>query len=193
MVKNARDLIITLPNKHLRQASESIEGLDSRVKKVINNMKLATIDWEDHRDYEVGVALAAIQIDQPYRIVIVREDFDDKNNHKFMVLINPEVIKQSGKLVDDYEGCLSVQDVYGRVPRFEKITIRALNEQGQKIKFSTKGFMARVLQHEIDHLNGKLFVDLIKQNKNAFYKLDDTGQLIELDYVKDIKQSDLFG
>lgn len=192
MKATPKDQIISLPNSSLRQASEPVNDINDQIKKVITDMKLATVDWEDHRKFEVGVALAAIQINKPYRIVIIREDFEDKSNHNFQVLIDPEIVSLSGKLVDDYEGCLSVKDIYGRVPRYDKIKIKAKDENGQTIKFSAKGFLARVLQHETDHLDGKLFIDHIKNNRKAFYKLDQEGQLMEVDYDKDIKQAGFF-
>jgi peptide deformylase len=191
-MKTAKDSIISLPNNHLRNKSKNVDSINDEVKQIVNTMKLATIDWENSRDFEVGVALAAIQIDQPYRIIIIRQDFDNKKNHEFMVLINPEIIKLDGKIIDDYEGCLSVSDIYGKIPRFEKVKIKALDENGNKVKFSAKGFLARVLQHEIDHLEGKLFVDRIKNKKHAFYKLDHKGQLSELNWEKDVKESGLF-
>jgi peptide deformylase len=96
--------------------------------------------------------------------------------------LNPEITKFEGELEEDYEGCLSVLNVYGKVPRYNKIRIKALNENGQEIRIKAEGFLARVLQHEIDHLNGKLFIDLIEDNTEAFYKITDEGKLEKLPY-----------
>lgn len=191
-MKATKESIISLPNPHLRQPSKMVGEISEEIKEIIKQMKSATIDWEISRDFEVGVALAAIQIDKPYRIVIIRENFEDKDNLNFLVLINPEIVKLDGKITEDYEGCLSVKDLYGRIPRFDRVKIKAMDENGNKIKFNAKGFLARVLQHEIDHLNGKLFVDHIKQSKNAFYRIDSKGQLEELDYDKEVKKSGIF-
>lgn len=184
-------MIISLPDKHLRERSSKISVITPEVRKVIADMKAATIDWEASRPHEVGVALAAIQIDKPLRIVIVRNNFDDKNDKSFSVFINPEVIKAEGKLEVDFEGCLSVSDVYGKVPRHSKLRMRALDEDGQQIRVRAEGFLARVLQHEIDHVNGIMFVDHIKDDPEAFYKLKGDGKLEKLDYAK-VKKAHIF-
>jgi peptide deformylase len=179
---SAKDSIISLPNDHLRERSRRIGIVSSEVKTVINKMKEATLDWEASRKHEVGVALAAIQIDEPYRIVVIRRNFDNKEDHTFDVFLNPEITKLEGELEDDYEGCLSVLDVYGKVPRYNKIRMRALDENGQEVRIKAEGFLARVLQHEIDHLNGKLFIDHIENNPEAFYKITNDGKLEKLPY-----------
>ena len=106
-----KDLIINLPNRHLRQKSGRISVISDELKQIIKDMKAATLDWEAERAHEVGVALAAIQIDQPYRIVIIRNSFDNKADKSFSVLINPQISKKEGTVEEDYEGCLSVVDV----------------------------------------------------------------------------------
>jgi peptide deformylase len=178
----AKDSIITLPNSHLRNRSQRIGIVSDQIRSIINKMKDATLDWEASRKHEVGVALAAIQIDQPYRIIVIRRNFENKEDHEFDVFLNPEITKFEGELEEDYEGCLSVLNVYGKVPRYNKIRIKALNENGQEIRIKAEGFLARVLQHEIDHLNGKLFIDLIEDNTEAFYKITDEGKLEKLPY-----------
>ena len=104
-----KDDIITLPNSHLRQRSQKISFVTPEVEQLIQDMQDATIDWENSRDHEVGVALAAVQVDQLKRIVVVRNDFNDKDNHDFTIFINPVITKYEGKVEKDYEGCLSVQ------------------------------------------------------------------------------------
>lgn len=185
-----KDNIITLPNSHLRNRSKKIGLVSDEIKKLIGDMKAATLDWEDSRDHEVGVALAAIQIDKPYRIIIVRNDFDDKKDRSFSVFINPEITKLEGELIEDFEGCLSVRDIYGKVPRYQKVKIKALNENGQEIRVTAEDFLARVFQHEIDHTNGKVFIDHIKDEPSAFFKLQTDGKLEKLDYEKDIEGND---
>jgi len=145
-------------------------------------MKAATLDWEASRPHEVGVALAAIQIDQPLRIIIVRNNFDNKDDKSFSVFINPEIVKKEGALEEDFEGCLSVKDVYGKVPRYPKIRLRALDEEGRPIRVRAEGFLARVLQHEVDHLQGMVFVDHIEDRRDAFYKINEEGKLESYDY-----------
>ncbi len=184
-----KDDIITLPNKHLRQKSQRISVVSEETKKLIQNMIDATLDWEASRPYEIGAALAAVQIDQLQRAVIVRSDFDDKTSQEFTTLINPKVVKYEGEIIKDYEGCLSVKDVYGYVPRYSKVRVKALDLDGNEIRIKAEGFLARVLQHEIDHTNGTVFIDHIKEDPEAFFTLDEKGELTKLDYEKDIKAS----
>lgn len=149
-------------------------------------MTEASLDWEDSRPHEISAALAAVQIDRLERVVIVRGNFDDKSDREFVTLINPEIIKYEGKVLEDYEGCLSVSNVYGKVPRHSKIRVRALDENGNEIRFKAEGFLARVIQHEVDHTNGIVFVDHIKDKEEAFYTLDESGELQPLDYEQHI-------
>lgn len=183
-------MIIVLPNPHLRERSEKVKVISPQIKEVIEEMKAATLDWESTRPHEVGVALAAIQIDKPQRIIIVRNNFDNKEDKSFSVFINPEIVKKEGELQEDFEGCLSVADVYGKVPRYSKIRMKALNEEGREVRVRAEGFLARVIQHEVDHTNGKVFVDHIEDNPKAFYKLSSDGQLIPYDYER-IKEANI--
>lgn len=189
MAQKTRKDIIALPNTHLRQRSKKVGAISPAIKQLVADMAAATLDWEDHRKHEVGVALAAIQIDQPIRIVIIRNNFNDKTDRTFRVFINPKITKFEGQLKEDFEGCLSIKDVYGKVSRYEKVRVSALDENGRPIRLKAEGFLARVFQHEIDHTNGKLFIDHIKDKPEAFYRLDSEGQLEKLDYEKDIKNS----
>lgn len=177
--------IITLPNDHLRQRSRRITQIDADTRQIISDMIAATLDWEAHRPNEVAVALAAVQIDKPVRIVIIRADFDNKENKNFQVLINPEITKYEGEIITDYEGCLSVKDVYGKVPRYSKIRGRAIDINGNQIKIkSTDPFLSRVLQHEVDHTNGICFVDHIAHDQDAFSVLTKSGDLVACPYSK---------
>ncbi len=177
--------IITLPNDHLRQRSRRITQIDADTRQIVSDMIAATLDWEAHRPNEVAVALAAVQIDKPVRIVIIRADFDNKENKNFQVLINPEITKYEGEIITDYEGCLSVKDVYGKVPRYSKIRGRAIDINGNQIKIkSTDPFLSRVLQHEVDHTNGICFVDHIAHDQDAFSVLTKSGDLVACPYSK---------
>ena len=186
-----KDDIIILPNDHLRQKSEKIREIDDATLKLIKDMTDAAIDWEASRPHEISAALAAVQIDSMQRVVIVRSDFDDKENNEFTALINPEIVKYEGNIVEDYEGCLSVKDIYGKVPRYNKIRVRAISIEGQEVRFKADGFLARVIQHEIDHTNGVVFIDHIKDNDKAFYRLDAKGELEPLDYDAHIKNNSI--
>jgi peptide deformylase len=186
-----KKLIITLPNSHLRKKSQRIKIIDKKLLDVISLMKAATLDWEASREHEVGVALAAIQIDQAYRVVVIRNNFDNKEDKTFSVFINPEIIKLEGDIEEDYEGCLSVADIYGKVPRHTKVRVKALDEQGRELRVRAEGFLARVFQHEVDHTNGIMFVDHIKNKADAFYRLTGDGKLEQLAYEQ-IEQADIF-
>ena len=119
----------------------------------------------------------------------MRSDFEDKENSHFTALINPEIVKYEGAIVEDYVGCLSVKDIYGKVPRYNKIRVKALNAEGQEVRFKADGFLARVIQHEVDHMHGIVFIDHIKDATDAFYKLDAKGELEPLNYDEDIKDN----
>ncbi len=184
-----QDSLITLPNPHLRQISKKVGYIDEEIQELIKRMEAITLDWESSREHEVSVALAAIQIDAPIRIVIIRNDFDNKKDKTFHALLNPTITKYEGDIIEDFEGCLSITDLYGKVPRYAKVRVKALDITGNEIRFSATGFLARVLQHEIDHTHGKLFVDHIKDSPSAFYELNSEGILQQLDYAKDIQRS----
>lgn len=182
--------IITLPNSNLRQKSQRIFVVDDSTKQLIADMTSASIDWEQSRPHEISAALAAVQIDRLERVVIVRNTFDDKSDNRFTALINPEIIKYEGELIEDYEGCLSVSDIYGKVPRYSKVRVKALDADGNEVRFKADGFLARVIQHEIDHTNGVVFIDHIRDKEDAFYKLDKDGELHPLAYVENIKNNE---
>lgn len=183
--------IIILPNRHLRARSQKVGFISDEVKQLVSGMQAATLDWEDSRQHEVGVALAAIQVDKPLRIVVIRNSFDNKEDRGFGIFINPEITKCEGSVEEDFEGCLSVRDIYGKVPRHTKVRVKALDINGQEIRLTAEGFLARVFQHEVDHTNGKLFIDHIKDSTEAFFVLGEDGHLIKLDYEKDVKNNSI--
>lgn len=175
-----REKLIALPNPSLRKASKIVEDVSSnKIKSLIKEMESVTLDWESSRKHETGVALAAIQINQPLRVVIVRKDFADRGIHDFDVYINPKITRYEGEPEFELEGCLSVKDIYGKVPRYPKIKIKAINQDGTPIKMVLKGFKARVFQHEIDHTDGKTFIDRVG-NDGEFYLLQETGEMKQL-------------
>jgi peptide deformylase len=184
-----KESIITLPNPHLRQKSDRVHVITDDIRKTIDDMTSASLDWEDSRPHEISAALAAVQIDKLERIVIVRSDFDDKTVREFIPLINPELVKGEGPMIADYEGCLSVDGFYGKVPRYSKVRIKAMDVNGNEVRIKAEGFLARVLQHEIDHTNGIVFVDHIRDQHDAFYTLNEKGELDPLDYDTDVKDN----
>ena len=181
--------IISLPKPALRQRSKKVGLVSDEIKKLIEGMKSATLDWEANRDHEVGVALAAVQVDKLLRVVVIRNNFDNKDDKTFTVFINPEITKYEGVIEQDFEGCLSVPDIYGKVPRHTKVRVRAQDERGKTFRVTAEGFLARVFQHEIDHTNGIVFIDHIKDDPAAFFTLRKDGHLEKLDYENDVRKN----
>jgi len=186
-----KEAIITLPNPKLRLKSEKIHFVTPEILKTIDDMTAVALDWENSRPHEISAAISAVQIDRLDRVVIIRSDFDDKAVRDFTALINPQIVKFEGAITKDFEGCLSVPDVYGKVPRYSKVRVKALDVDGNEVRFKADGFLARIIQHEIDHVNGIVFIDHIRDEKDAFFKLDEEGELQPLDYEKYIKNNSI--
>lgn len=143
------ELITGKDNQILHQKSLPVQKLDADLRNLISQMK------ETMKENN-GIGLAAVQTGNPLRIVICEV------NDKIYSLVNPEIIKSSSKTSILEEGCLSLPDTFGEVERPEKIVVKAINLDGKKIKIKAFGLLARVLQHEIDHLDGILFIDKAK-------------------------------
>lgn len=141
------------------------EITSAKVQKVIKDMRQALIDYSAKGF--VGVAIAAPQIGVPLQIFLVEDAEAIKRNEEpvlpFMVAINPKIIKVSGKREDVGEGCLSVPDHYGIVSRAKNCTIRAYDEHGEEFERGAGGLLAQIFQHECDHLDGMLFVDVAEE------------------------------
>jgi peptide deformylase len=148
--------IIYLPDARLRQVSKPIEQFDDELQILIEDMF-------DTMYNSKGVGLAAPQIGINIRLSVV-DVVGDKQ--KQIVLINPEIIASQGS-AEYEEGCLSVPGAYDIVKRAERVTLRALDRHGQPFEMKADGLLAECFQHEIDHLNGKLFVDLLSPLKRA--------------------------
>ena len=166
--------IVTIPDKVLRIKSKRIGYIDDSITKLASDMIDTTIDW-DH-DSEFGAALAAIQIGEPIKLTVVRNSFESGEDKTFTTLINPEIVKASPEKVTDIEGCLSVPGIYGKVERHLKIKVKAKDINGHDIRMSLEGFPARVVQHEIDHMSGIIFLDHIKDSKDLL-SIDGNGKL----------------
>ena len=133
----------------LKKKSKKVEVIDEKVIELIKDM-IETLNKYD------GVGLAAVQVGILKQIVVIQEEKDKP----IYILINPEIISQSGKQIVE-EGCLSFPNKFAKIERPEKIKIRALNEKGEKIEITAKGLLAQAISHEIDHLNGEVFIDKI--------------------------------
>ncbi|MDO4507878.1 MAG: peptide deformylase [Candidatus Saccharibacteria bacterium] len=186
--------IITTPDPRLREKSEKVREIDDEILDIIADMRKLSMKWEAEHPYELSAAMAAPQMGVNKRIIIIRDNMENKENASFTALINPEVIKTEGRAVRDFEGCLSVPKIYGMVPRPSKVRIKALIETGQEVRIKATGELARTLLHEIDHLNGVLFIDHIKGEKDAFYEMNETGDLVPVNYEERIQNNrDLWG
>ena len=193
MTKKDIPSIVTTPDPRLRQKSEKVHQIDDEIKRIIDEMIASSLAWEEEHEFELSAAMAAPQLGYNKRIIVVREDMSNKDNATFVPLINPVVIKTEGKIIEDYEGCLSVPSIYGKVGRPYKARIKAVTENGEEVRLKATGFLARTLIHEIDPHDGVLFIDHIKDQTDAFYKLNDKGDLEPLNYDKYIKNNkDLF-
>ena len=181
--------IITTPDPRLRQKCRKVNKITDEALTIISEMRQASLEWEKDHPYELSAAMAAPQLGFDRRIIIVRDDLDDKKNQSFTALIDPELIKTEGKTAIDYEGCLSVPAIYGKVPRPTKVKINALLEDGTPVRIKAEDSLARTLLHEIDHLNGILFIDHIKDQPDAFFRMNDKGELDPVDYDSEIKNN----
>ena len=167
--------IVTLPDeKTLREVSKPVTGIDSHVKKL----------WEDMLEtmYRApGIGLAAIQVGVPQRLLVI-DLAKDGEPKKPLFVANPEITWSSEALSDYEEGCLSIPEYYEMVTRPAEIRLRYLNRQGEPNEMHATGLMATCLQHEIDHLNGVLFIDHISRLKRErvikkFQKAQKLGKL----------------
>ena len=182
--------IITTPDARLREKSEKVHDIDDEIRDIIAEMRKLSLEWEKEHPYELSAAMAAPQMGVNKRIIIIRDDMADKKKATFTALINPEVIRAEGKIKTDYEGCLSVPSIYGMVPRATKVRVKAKLEDGTEVRIKATDELARTLLHEIDHLNGILFIDHIKGKKKAFFEMDDKGDLVPIDYDERIANNE---
>lgn len=143
--------IIHYPHPTLRHQSKPLRKVDVELRKIIAEM------FELMYRYE-GVGLAANQVDLPYRLFVANEQADPAAKENELVFINPVLRKGKGQ-AEDEEGCLSIPEVRAPVTRNATIQVEAYDLSGNPIQFEAEGLMARILQHETDHLDGTLFID----------------------------------
>ncbi|MBK7316725.1 MAG: peptide deformylase [Anaerolineales bacterium] len=153
--------IVFLPEPVLRRKAKPVTKFDKELQTLIDDM------IETMREAPgVGLAAPQVNISQQLAVIEYDEDEDEEENEdappkpkKLYVIINPEIIKTSEEKVMGIEGCLSIPGLQGEVERHESIQVKALNRHGSPVKLKVDGWMARIFQHEIDHLNGVLFTD----------------------------------
>ena len=159
--------ILTYPEKSLLQPSVKVDTIDDEITTLIENMGETMFAAP-------GVGLAAPQVGVNKRIIVFDSQADNPDfegeKTEFTALINPEIIAASGSIVSESEGCLSVTDYTSDVKRYETVTVTALDPDGNDVKLEASGIKAVILQHEIDHLEGILFIDRISVLKRTMYK-----------------------
>ncbi|MBI5810338.1 MAG: peptide deformylase [Deltaproteobacteria bacterium] len=161
--------ILKYPDPFLKTKASPVDAVDKGIKTLVSDM-IETMY------YGRGIGLAAVQVKAGHRVAVldVPDDMDKEGPERergknLIVLINPEIISSSGTIVYE-EGCLSVPGVTADVTRADKVTVKALNRDGNPIEISAEGLLAIVIQHEIDHLDGLLFIDRLSRLKRDIIK-----------------------
>lgn len=166
--------IKTFPDKVLRVKAEPVETIDDEIKVLMDNM-VETMHTNK------GVGLAAPQVGVSKRIIVV-DPSAGEDKSQIIQVVNPEILTVEGEQVGE-EGCLSIPGEYENVRRAEKVTVQALNDKGNTYTIEAEGFLARVFQHEIDHLNGVLFIDRLPSYKRDTVKKTIKRRIAEGDYI----------
>jgi peptide deformylase len=168
--------IVTLPDPVLRRKARPVTNFDNNLQKLIDDM------IDTMRDAP-GVGLAAPQVGVSEQVIVVEyaepEEVEEGEEPRYVepklyVMVNPEIVKASPETVVGVEGCLSIPTLVGEVERAEEIRIKGLNRRGQPMKLKVDGWLARIFQHEIDHINGVVFTDLATQIWQPEEPIEDT-------------------
>jgi len=155
--------ILVYPDPRLAQISSPVESFDDELLSFVFNLE------ETMRAGPPSVGIAAPQAGHFERIIIVDVSSKPKTpNHGKLTLINPKILYKQGSMIGR-EGCLSVPEYTGNVSRAEKITLQALNSEGRILNYAMEGFEARAVQHEIDHLDGLLFLDRLVSRRSSLF------------------------
>ena len=169
--------ILTYPNKTLTQKTSPLDNINGKVQKMIDDM--ATTMYA-----APGVGLAAIQVGWDKSVLLY--DVSPREESRVLhVLVNPKIITQEGEFISENEGCLSVPDFRADVKRSEFVTVEGHDREGRPIRLDAEGILAIVLQHEIDHLNGTLFIERISSLKRQLYKRRIKKKLKEIEELGD--------
>lgn len=165
--------VLTFPDKFLKQTAKPVENIDGALQEIIDNMADTMYDAP-------GVGLAAVQVGIDQSMLIY--DISQPDIHRALnVLINPRIVDSEGEVLSENEGCLSVPDYRADVKRATSILVEAYDRNERPVRFEAHDFLAIVLQHEIDHLNGTLFIDRISSLKRQLYKRRRIKQLKQRD------------
>ena len=146
--------VLSFPDERLRTVAKPVEEVNDEIKQLVSDM------FETMKD-ENGIGLAATQVNRHVQVVVM-DVSEDQNEPR--VFINPELIRRDGSTISE-EGCLSVPGNYAKVERAESITVKALDQNGESFELDAEGLLAICIQHELDHLKGKLFIDYLSPLK----------------------------
>ena len=165
--------IISVPHptlrRHARKVTDFGPNLQTLIDDMVETMRVAP-----------GVGLAAPQVDVPLQVIVVEfgDEDDETVEPKLYTVVNPEITRPSRDTVLGVEGCLSIPGLVGEVERHESVVVKGFTRRGQPMKLKAKGWLARIFQHEVDHLNGVLFTDLATQ---VWQPEEETGQVSPAD------------
>ncbi len=154
--------IVTYPDNFLMQPTKPVENIDVEIQKLIDDMA-------ETMYVAPGVGLAAIQVGVD-KSIIVYDECPEKEKRDYNVLINPEIVELEGEIISENEGCLSVPDFRADVKRAVFALVKGIDRDGNPLRIEAEGVLAIIMQHEIDHLNGILFIDRISKLKQELYK-----------------------
>lgn len=159
---------VALPDKRIRQTSEEVRGFDNSLQKVIDELIEVSLAQKD----PAALGMAAPQIGIFKRVFVVRI------RNKFKPFVNPGIVKYGREETALLEGCFSVKDIYGHVLRPSEVDIEAQDRYGKKVQLHLKGLPAKIFQHELDHLDGGLFIDKTLEQNGKLFKVekDKNGQ-----------------
>lgn len=163
--------IVKVPEKVLHSVAKPVEVIDKKILDLIEDMKATLLAQDDPK----GVGLAAPQVGKSLRIFVTKPD----DESDFMVFINPTILrayntrapKKKNKKPEAFEGCLSIPKLWGVVTRFDTVEVEYMDEHGEKQGLGFTGFLATIIQHEVDHLNGILFTQRVLEQKEKLYKV----------------------
>jgi peptide deformylase len=150
--------ILTVPHPVLKQVSTPVESVDDELRALMDDMLETMYDAP-------GIGLAAVQIGVPKRVIVMDLAKSDEEEPRPQFFVNPEIVWASDETAPYEEGCLSVPEIYDEVERPARVKIRYLNYQGEQVEEEAEGLYAVCIQHEMDHLNGVLFIDHLSRLK----------------------------